>query len=71
MPTITRERSVTHSSNHRTNDHGETTSIPPIPAESSIAKASNHTPEFCLGIGQVLAMRVGCWRPPVHVDLAS
>jgi hypothetical protein len=34
------------------------------------ASASCTAPVSGPGIGDVLEMRVGCWRPPVHITLS-
>jgi hypothetical protein len=36
----------------------------------TLASASSTVPLSGPGIGDVLDMRVGCWRPPVHVTLS-
>jgi len=58
MPTLTRD-------NHHTSPRGETTGTTLHPREAT----ERRTPEIRTGIDRILSMRVGCWRPPVYVDL--
>jgi hypothetical protein len=60
MPTLTR-------ANHHTSPRCQTTGT----ASHTAGSAESRTPEVRTGIDRILSMRVGCWRPPVYVDLTS